>query len=397
MNADVKEKLHEIYNEIMEKPLKIKEIFDDYYGEERVDLQGYLKLEDLIENFEDRDNIEFTQELIDEIHYMYNNLFILVYFPKVRVTNEYNKYIDITQLWARVYIKYEGKSIGYFDLNRSEYTENQFRSNYLHSHVSSIPVSDFSMFQAPCLGDGPIRSTLATLAVDFDEAIWKLFCLELDKYVQVESLTGVPYIKLENVQDYSTYSTINSFATQNLNGPVPYRGFWSRELIKSFLSYIFYHRILKFNYYNNQYGIALSFYEYMIIISNAFIRWYNSLYKIEECKIIYRELLDDKILFGAIVKDNKIYVKTSIRQYNPLNNYNGKYVCTFKGKDILLNIIPNELLEDYNTTLLNLDFAGYVYISILKMLNCNYGRNNSTEESSGEEETIATGSAKRYI
>ena len=74
-----------------------------------------------------------------------------------------------------------------------------------------IPKDDFTRFKSPCTGSGPINSTLATLATDYDEGIWQLFCLELDRYVRVESIEGVPYHRLESISASNRGSSCDRF------------------------------------------------------------------------------------------------------------------------------------------------------------------------------------------
>ena len=134
-----------------------------------------------------RDTIE------DIVSSKFNNMFILVHFPHVRITNEHDRYVDINHLWAKIKITSEGTMNGNFTLNRSEYQAIHFMSNYMHSHVSSIPRDDLTRFMSPCTGDGPINSTISSLYREFDSDLWQLFCLELSKYVTVESISGRPW------------------------------------------------------------------------------------------------------------------------------------------------------------------------------------------------------------
>ena len=69
----------------------------------------------------------------------------------------------------------------------------------MHSHISSIPFGNFTFFQSPCTGSGPINNTICSLSRDFDANLWRLFCLELSKYVEVESIAGTPYHRLEGL------------------------------------------------------------------------------------------------------------------------------------------------------------------------------------------------------
>ena len=167
----IEEKIEELYNSLMDKPLRVLGIFNDFFGEDKVDMQGYWSLD----KFKSWMNIEplFTYTPNNNIVSMnsnewsmyktraitdlpgdqvekvvnvltdnrvkerignikFNDIFILVHFPHVRVTNEHDRFVDINHLWAKVKVMYNGTLDGGFTLNRSEYTLLHIRSNYMH-------------------------------------------------------------------------------------------------------------------------------------------------------------------------------------------------------------------------------------------------------------------------
>lgn len=401
--------LQDIYNKIMEKPLKIQEIFNDFYGEDKVDLQGFLSYEEFKEKMlpikevlgwdiynveEDSErNSSIIQEIFQEIlSRNSSNLFILVHFPEVRVTNEHDKYVDIKHLWAKVSITYNGRIKGTFTLNRSEYTRTQILSDYLHSHIAGIPTNK-SMFSTPCTGTGPINRTITTLTIDFDENIWQLFCLELDKFVRVESLSGVPYRKLENIGVESSSFT-SSLSYDSFRNVVQIPAFWIYgKRLQRFLKYIFDNNILTFNWYNGQYGIAMSFTEYIIAISNAFINWYNTNYDTLNINMTLKDLFNANIIFSGSIRDNKIYYDYR----NPTSNLldEGKYVCTFKGEDIKLHITDDNIQNDKDI-IINLAVADLILSSVLKTINYSYGKDDNDSRNE-EEDSLTFSKTIRFI
>ena len=167
----IEEKIEELYNSLMDKPLRVLGIFNDFFGEDKVDMQGYWGLD----KFKSWMNIEplFTYTPNNNIVSMnsndwsmyktraitdlpgdqvekvvnaltdnrvkerigaakFNDIFILVHFPHVRVTNEHDRFVDINHLWAKVKVMYNGTLNGGFTLNRSEYTLLHIRSHYMH-------------------------------------------------------------------------------------------------------------------------------------------------------------------------------------------------------------------------------------------------------------------------
>ena len=125
-------------------------------------MKGYT-IVDLPSNHATNILSNITQNTIDFIGtHKFNSMYILVHFPQVRVTNEHDRFVDITNLWAKVCICSNGSMRGNFSLNRSSYPLLHFNSGYMHSHVSGIPKDDFTMFQVPCFGSGPVRDTMTS-------------------------------------------------------------------------------------------------------------------------------------------------------------------------------------------------------------------------------------------
>nr|DAV02087.1 MAG TPA: hypothetical protein [Crassvirales sp.] len=434
MNEEVTNKARELYDNLMYFPNKVLGIFNDFFGEQRVDMQGFWSFEEFLRllsesrlssffssksavlsssefrsvSKEDKAVIEDMLDngaldnaiLSDEALATYflpimttavlRNApqgFILVHFPHVRVTNEHNRFVDINHLWVKVKIKASGAGAGYFTVNRSEYELSHMKADYMHSHVPGIPFSDFSNFEAPCLGTGPIRSTVATLAVGYDEAIWQLFCLELDKYVRVESISGVPHRYLERISTRGGTTSGETDFSMRFTAFNDYSNIFSKEDMKDFVRHLVRDKKLKFNFIGGSYGLAMSYLDYRILISNEFIRWFNLRYNLGETTSRYDDLIDGKILKECIINNGKIhYLSNNIsdggRNYY---NYEGANVCTFKGKPINIHIVDNSVDTLNKTVLVNAGIAEEIAKAVLTIVNYKYGR-----EERGEEAGIGT-------
>lgn len=176
MNEELKQKVETLYRELLELPRAVTEIFNDFYGEERVDLQP-ISLEDFIielneypmydlighnmsnlanssyaRNNRNEDDLENFRNLIWEpvtgsvaifdkfAPYMkefignkwFINIPIIVHFPHVTIRNEYDRTVEVDNLWAKVPITWEGKGKGWFKMNRSEYDVVHMQSDYMH-------------------------------------------------------------------------------------------------------------------------------------------------------------------------------------------------------------------------------------------------------------------------
>lgn len=456
MNEQIKDKIRSIYEKEIETVLRVYDIFKDFYGEDKVDLQNddFSSIEIKIEcqnifnwksSFFYKDEITksdcFSNEkkeelynLIDEakngekrvtvgsliedeevflffvkylIEYVVcNSIFnILIYFGDVRVTNEFDKYIDISGLWVKVDIYSNGK-FAKFKLNRSKYDITQFRSGYMHSHVSSIPTYNFEEFQVVCTGNGPINNTISTLRNNFNESMWQLFCLELNLFTKVESIGGIPYHRLENVGNVGVRENIASeYTMNNLTylsiSPTTLDDIdvdTSHTYLEEFCIYLFKKNVLSFSFAKGSYSLGLSFKDALLLITDVFIEWYNKIL-LDYSKIDISGRINVKELFVEVFfQNNKLYLinsrsantEQSDREY--CLQYVGSKICTFKGKNILLEIEgATEVPQENRIKIINPKIVENIIAAILLMLNNQYGKDN------GEESSTQIRTQRRYI
>lgn len=414
----IEEKIEELYNSLMERPLRVLGIFNDFFGEDKVDMQGYWNLDkfkswmniepistyifngsivgissndwgmyktrsitDLPENQVEQVINALTSNIVrDKIgNAKFIGIFILVHFPHVRVTNEHDRFVDINHLWAKVKVMYNGTLNGGFTLNRSEYTMLHISSHYMHSHISNIPISDFTNFQNPCTGSGPINGTISALNRDYDEDMWNMFCLELSKYVTVESIAGRPYRYLEKLGTDNMEVGVDRFITYL--APIYYGDSISSDKMREFVRYFVSLKKLKFNFVNGSYSIGMSLIEFIILISNEFIKWYNDQFNKEELTTKFAELKRRCILRECIIDNGKIYYDRGRNDINNYAQYIGKKVCIFKGREITVDITDiAEVRNENKSIILDTQTALYILTIILKVLNYRYGRSKATHE-----------------
>lgn len=415
-NKLIEEKVEELYNSLMEKPFQVLDIFNNFFGEERVDMQGYMSLEEFkawmslttisryannrmsvgmtIDEWDMYRNMTIGELPASQITRVISNfprvkrsigslkfgdIFILVHFPHVRVTNENNRFVDINHLWAKVGVLHDGTLNAGFTLNRSEYTLLHMSSNYMHSHVSHIPMDDFTKFQNPCTGSGPINDTITTLNRDYDEDIWNMFCLELSKYVTVESIAGVPYNYLERLGTRGMEVELDRFVVYLQ--PHYYGNALTTDKLRDFVRHFINTKKLKFNYVNGSYSIGMSLLEYIILISNEFISWYNDLFNKGEVTNTFDILKAGGLLRECIIDNGKIYYETGRTNVNNYLGYIGKKVCMFKGREITISITDiAEVRNENKSIILNAQTALYILNIILKVLNYRYGRETNATE-----------------
>lgn len=435
MSEGITKKAWEIYDSLMHFPYKVLDIFNDFFGEDRVDLQGFITFEEFISILEQRklawffpnkasvyntaefkalpkerkkmvvtllDNDALSVPVLSDnavatyilplmttvvANTMMRDGCVLVHFPSVRVTNENDRFVDINHLWVKVGVKPSGAGMGFFTMNRSEYQLSHMQADYMHSHVSSIPFDDFTKFRSPCLGSGPIKNTLATLAVGYDEAMWQLFCLELDKYVRVESISGVPYRYLEKISNRDGMTIGASTFTMKASYNRYISGF-TKDNMKDFVVYLIEKGKLRFNFINGNYGLAMSYIDYMILISNEFIEWYNHRFNQHIVTSNYAQLLSSRVLKECIIDNGKIlYFTGNTASNRDYLSYEGRGVCMFKGKPVNIHIVDDNRGPENKVVLINSEIAETIAKAILETVNYKYGRKEEREEAGASSPT----------
>lgn len=389
------EELKEYFNTKIKRVYDVYEIFKEFFGEDRVDLQNVPQFENLHQH---SSKLEISRSLseIEKSSNAYNILpFILIYYDKVTIKNEFDASRELTKLYVKVTIDFEGRIFGKFSMNRAEYTYKEYISNYMHSHISCIPLGNLRQFQSPCTGNGPINRTICSLAREYNEDIWRLFCVEVDKFVTVESIAGTPYHKLEQVgmssssnSYYTDYTNVDStdIAQICLFKHITQHG---QEAINSFIEYLIKNAGLKYKY-SNGYYIAGTPKEIHLKISNNFIKWFN-VKKAEKSPMLdfgLPDLLAHGILVKAIYEDGHFKImRGSQRCTTNVSAYEGRDVCTFKGNNITVHFIndinTSESLED-SIYLLSNRFTGAIVRLLQNVLNYAYGNNEFEREESGD-------------
>ena len=310
---------------------------------------------------------------------------ILVHFPEVRVSNEYDKFVDIKELYARVKVSNSGTIVGTFGLLRADYPLSHIYADYAHSHIPGITLNE-NEFKSPCLGNGPINSTISSLVRECDLNFWMLFCRELDTYVTVESLAGGPYRRMENITGTRKLRRIpDEISNANLNKPLTY--FYNAEYqfeMKNFIKHILKTDAIKFGFSNNSYILAMGFKDFVISMSNCFIDYVNNhMNRTDYNRGVFTvENMDRQgLLRPYVIKEGKIYSYTKIQHSSgSYLSYTGNKVLTFKGKDVKLNIYDDtESTEDNIVYLLNFKLCENILFKMINYLNIVYGSSYTTE------------------
>lgn len=348
-------KIKEKNNETSKKLEDLKEILNDYFGKENVEISL---------NTDDKDD-----------GCLYN---ILIHFPEVKVTNENDKSILLNHLWVKIKLTAVLTIIGTFTINKSEYQLSHFMHKYMFSHVHRIDYARLKEFKVPCLGTGPIKNTIASLQLEYTHSLWQLFCVELDKYIHTESESGVPYIYLTDVTGERSYSILY---IRDKVSPTNYKfnavkNYFMSPLYKDFIKDFISSNKLKFNFTNGNYGIAMSYVDLVLIISNHFIGWYNK----NKSKVISKEYLyDNKILVPVNIRNSltiEVLSNSILPNMNRYTFYEGTPLFDFKGNTIKLHIVDNcKNSSNKHPLILNPLIIDMLITRILTIINYKYNKN----------------------
>lgn len=341
-----------------------------------------MNIQDVIEvfnNYYSKDNVYW-----DSIN---NNL--IIHWDTIEIKNEYDEKIKIYDLYGRVSLKELNNNVLYLKLDfiKTTYTKSQWDSRYIHSHISTS--RKYNEYSPMCLGSGPIKGTIAKLILPNTIEDWMLFAWELDKLVRVESIEGVPYIRLSevingNIKPLNNTITISTKYSEEILSDKycldDIRTKLNTVILNSFLPYILKKEIFKFSFSNGVYKLGMSYSDYLIKISNLFIEWYNS-QSIEFKKEITKEkLLSLDVIKYMPYKNGKLAVSTSSYK-NPIdiNTCLNTKLIEFKGKPVFLKLIDEP--ERNNNKVLIFTYYNFplkLIYRVLKLMNYTYGKENST-------------------
>lgn len=375
----------------------IYQVFVDFYGEDNVDLQNnfdlsafrdYLydtsytslmtstirttlencpigELKKLITEYKRNKNIYLKRfvSLYSSILHCY----IIVYFPKITITNEYNESVDIEEVYIRVPIDSNGKitAMRSFEIIRTKYSYDQYKSGYMHSHAHTGISGSSADWRSMCLGSGPLVTTTHTLKNSYDIDIWRLFCLELDEYLKVESVAGVPYIRMNRIGDTSNYiNYVVHGVTTEAQNPIRYI-----PLIKDFLKFLFHKLLVEntdyFSFRDKSICLALSNEQFAIIISKYFIEYYNN---------VNNELDINNIIINYLVKvkrDINGILRYEVNRRNNVADINSNnFILCFKGKSVHMKVdIPKDINESKHTYLLKSNIVDSILNYLINIVN----------------------------
>lgn len=397
-----------VYHTIFDRLQSIYDTFTDYYGESNVDCtpipslyEMYKMVKEVFTNpiLDNYDAASFTYYIsckILDCYQTYNKIFVK--WDTVKVTNEYDKSITIKDLYAKITIKnYDGviTSDGVM-LTRRTYTQEQWNSGYSHSHLPRFISRTYrGEFNSPCLGSGPILTTSQSLKSEFNLDLWGLFVYELDKYVRVESVEGVPYIRLNQVTGGHNIIDLDNISPSNIIWNDVYTNRLPYDFMSAFIKYFIGKKDFKVSYRNGRWILGESYLDFSIKISNHFINFINDYIKCTKHSWVLNALINNHIVNYYNIKDGKLYDTEEESLVLPPGAVESDDYYTidssqlkFKGEVVPLRVLKEKSNQDNKVLLLNTLYILGIIRSITILINTKYGNSSETrnsEETNSEE------------
>lgn len=360
------------YNIIVEPLKEIKQIVEEFFGEENVDfnIPSYYLYKTMVKKLLKEDTINLdTLALEDCCSEAMRTLFewFLIHWDTVTVTNEFDESEKIFDLFVKVHM--EGAHIQGFSMAKTTFTQRQYKANYVHSHV---PRNNSIGFAQPCLGEGPIRKTISTLNTTYDSQIWGLFCQELDSYVKTESVVGVPYIRMSNIKIYDSVEedSINAaYLKEAFNETAEYITY-IKKIFKEFVNT----GSIKFAYKNGSYCYGEPIADIIVKYSSYFIDYIKT--NIHTPRI-QRQILNN--LKKASYMNGALWVlsNSEIASFA----YNSSDFIFFKGNEYHFKVIENNGNDIQYYYVVDTSIVRVLLTKLLLFINCNYGKINIIRES----------------
>ena len=324
-------------------------------------------------------------------------------FPNVTVTNEYGESTDLENVFIIVTFLTNGLVRPGLSLFKTTFTFPHFIHGYVHSHRPTAYTSSSSIdevvnallaVESCCLGDGPINQTFNVLTCTYSEEQWIALCWDIQKYVETESLTGGPYIKLtqgrEVVNKRNNFilargESRNDYIAYNYNNKLheflySYSDKYAGILLDNFIKYLMENKLIQFSFDNGTFTIRTSPVETYCIISTELLKFLGTI----DWSNVEPEMADAisgirNSMHKTVCDITGIYTTEDFSAWEEKREkvLEKNAHITFKGQEIPLVIeeAPEEIDSTKYFNSVGPIYVWYVVYRILSILNLNYGLN----------------------
>ena len=130
---------------------------------------------------------------------------MVIRFPELTITNSRSHSLTVKDMYVSFLLQPQSTSISIPNLSgvRTTFTPAEYTTGYIHSHLSGRgdmrninKALDWSNF---CLGSGGINNTMNDLGMNWGIEQYRLFLLQLQTFLEYESLEGGPYQTMDQV------------------------------------------------------------------------------------------------------------------------------------------------------------------------------------------------------
>ena len=136
-------------------------------------------------------------------------MFIVIHYPEVTVTNSKKQSLTIRDLFVRFSFNEKGEFIEDLQGTRTTYTLDEFETDYTHSHLPRKKLRSFQTsdgkdmpfrlaYNSFCLGIGEIKDFIGIYNSSRDPIDFESIMYMLNTVVSWESLEGVPHARIAN-------------------------------------------------------------------------------------------------------------------------------------------------------------------------------------------------------
>lgn len=143
------------------------------------------------------------EELLEKVYpnrWDYDGDCAVIHFPQVTIRNSRGE----SHIMKDIFIKFNftDRLNSYCRMLRTTYSFNELASGYCHSHIRSFtafhPDKEFRTF---CFGGSTLRTISDRLMYNFSEQLFHFFLIEIKKFLEWESIVGVPYMRIEDIRN----------------------------------------------------------------------------------------------------------------------------------------------------------------------------------------------------
>lgn len=355
---------------IEDKFNNVKKIAEEKFGEERIDYQ--------LPSIAETRGFDSIQEYYGFLQGQYGRggrysiLDMIIYFPhKTVICNETGQTHDVKDIYCKVGLL--NNSSFSISTGRATYSIAEMNSGYTHSHVSGISTPG-RVWLITCLGNDSSPLNRLRDASTRDDLDWINVFNEIDRFYEVESLRGVPYIRMENISEQGYYTSPKDPLYQSSHDKL-----YKLDAQFSDFAYYVLGRIKEDNHLisniDGEFTINVSLYDFKLLLTNYIVDYL----KMQE-SILGVNYKDVEKQFKKVLEENVI---TKYGEYTSVGHrgrgfsYRDTYLFTFKGRRILRKVNMTDRERFY--LMPNKEFQTYVFLKILIMLNYERFRESRAE------------------